>query len=387
MKRLKYRFSILAIMVLVVSSCSIKEGLTDEEVLALDKSAWNFSIQLYDPISKKGVEGATFGITIDGEVKTFTSNSAGIVEFSGSYADEIYANVSKDGYFDLSRNINLNEGDRSQSLYRRVYMLPSGDEGTFTIKGKVTVQSDLTTETKEPAVGASFTVDLYSDNDFYKSITVKADESGNYSVKVPAMDENSYGGYFIVRYPDYTISQKVAINRLSEEPSFPETLPSVATILTTFSANYGSVTIPSVQPIYATVPAPTGVGGVQAPAFRLWPDGTGGVNTGLVGISSGTGYSTGDKPLTIVSIVGGTGAVGVIRDTNANGVLDQYEITNKGTAYPITNNGNLVSNEYFSYTYFHNNSYYGSDSNYRAGSIIVNDFYLGTGVSRVQDVQ
>lgn len=387
MKRLKYRFSILAIMVLVVSSCSIKEGLTDEEVLALDKSAWNFSIQLFDPISKSGVEGAKFDITIDGEVKTLTSNSAGTVEFTGSYLDELYINVSKDGYYDLSRKIYLNEGDRSKSLYRKIYMLPSGDEGTITIKGKVTLQSDLTTTAKEPAVGATFTIDLYPDYDFYKSIIVKTDANGNYSVKIPAWDGNSFNGYFIVRYQDYSTSQKVAINRLSGEQSFPETLPSVATIITTFSPNGGSVTIPSVQPIYATVPAPTGVGGVQAPAFRLTPDGTGGINTGLVGISSGTAYSAGDKPLTIVSIVGGTGAIGAIRDTNANGILDQYEITNKGTAYPITNNGNLVGNEYFNYTYFSNNSYNYSNSNYRAGSIIVNDFYLGTGVSRVQDVQ
>lgn len=391
MKKLKYRFSILTIMVLVVSSCSIKEGLTDEEVLALDKGDWNYSIQLFDPVSNSGVEGATVQVTIDGELKTFTSNSLGSVDFSGPYNEEIFATISKDGYYGFSREIYLNEGDRGKGLYRQIYMLPSGDEGTFTIKGKITVQSDLTTEAKEAADGATFTIDLFPNYDYMTTITVKTDATGNYSVKMPVWDGNTFYGYFRIRYNDYVAPQMVAINGLSGDPAFPETLPTVPSITTTFSAiNSGSVDIPYVQPIYATVPASTGVGGIQAAPFRLTPNGSGGVSTGISAISTGTAYSAGDKPLTIVSIVGGTGALGVIRDTDANGILDQYEITAAGNGYPINNWSNqVVGNENFtnSYPSFYNDSYNYPSNNYKAGSIVVNNIYFGTGVSRVQEVQ
>lgn len=388
MEKLKYRFSLLAIMVLVVSSCSIKEGLTDEEVLTLDQTNWNYTVELFDPYLKKGIAGATLKVTINGEAKTLTANELGTVEFTGSYNEELFVNVSKEGYHGFGTTVYFDDTNRSKSLKKRINLFPSGNVGTFTIKGKITIQSDLTTAEREPAAGAVFFIDLYPQYNFQQTIEVKADANGNYSVNLPDWS-NSSGlyGYFHVRYIDYTTNQKIAINRYSGEPSFPETLPKIVTLNTSFSPiGYGLLSIPSVQPIYAISPAPEGTGGVQASPFRLTPNGNGGINTGTFGISTGTGYTAGDKTLNIVSILGGSGAQGVIRDTNANGVLDQYQISTAGTGYPNSNNANVVGQEYFDYSYFHNNGYFYNSDSYRAGIIIVNNLHYGTGYLRTEAI-
>ncbi|HCR53899.1 MAG TPA: hypothetical protein DIW27_05740, partial [Cytophagales bacterium] len=153
MEKLKYRFSLLAIMVLVVSSCSIKEGLTDEEVLTLDQTNWNYTVELFDPYLKKGIAGATLKVTINGEAKTLTANELGTVEFTGSYNEELFVNVSKEGYHGFGTTVYFDDTNRSKSLKKRINLFPSGNVGTFTVKGKITIQSDLTTTEREHAAG------------------------------------------------------------------------------------------------------------------------------------------------------------------------------------------------------------------------------------------
>lgn len=389
----KFRnFILLLLLTSSVISCSVREGLKEEEILALDRTEWQYSFIVLDPYLKLPIEGVKVELTLSGEVKSFTTGTNGTVTFNGDYVESTRVRLSKAGYIELAKELYFYGDDRSKILNVQVNMFPSGDENTITMKGKMLIQSDLTTREEEAAVDGSIQIDFYPYYGFYKTFTVKPDDNGDYEIKLPSLNNDVYG-YFRISYPEFTIQQRLAINRLSGEPSFPATLPSVVELDTRFSPTSSFVFIPTVNPVYATIPAPENVG-TQAPPFNsISINGvTGALITGNFSYSStNSGYTAGDKPLTIVSIVGGSGATGVIRDTNANGILDQYEITNGGVNYPKSGNANAYTNgeKYGFNATFSNNTYlyyYNSTPSLRAGSILVNNVTFGTGYTRDQDV-
>jgi len=379
-------FIVFAICCLV--SCQTADTLTDEEILEFDKQGWVYSIQVLDPYTNLGIGDVNVEVTIGGEQLTLTSNGSGAVEFEAGFTPRIDVTFSKQGYYESNRQLDFSEtgGNRSKGLSSVAYLIPSADEFTFTIQGKVTVQSDLTTLARENAQGAKFFVEFsYSGSPLLFPVIV--DNTGRYKVKIPALYNSSLGGVFKFVYEGYVADQRIAINGLFDQAAFPATVPSVVQIRTSFDPPSATNPVPVVFPVYATVPAPpAGPNALQATALNLSGilDGAGGVTLGNFFIAgTGGGYAAGDLPLTIVSIDGGSGATGVIRDTNANGGLDQIQITTSGSGYPLSNsNVNKVGAQGFSADFSNNDYQSAGNVNFRPGAIVVNNVFYGTGTSR-----
>lgn len=373
------------IVFVVLNACTTSGDLTEEEILALDQQDYQYSFQILDPYTNAGVEGATLEATVNGEVITVVTNSQGSAEFQSPFQGTFEIVLSKSDYFETRQTVDFTNDNRTKILARTFYIFPTSDYGTFEVKGKFTIQSDITTPEREAAPNARFEVQLRQNGVVYSVILVNADNSGNYSVILPSWFNLPFGGDIRFRYTPYQTDQRIAINRLTSQPSFPETLPSTPLIKTTFDPASGALSIPFVQAVYATIPAPpAGPDALQASPFFLGLNGSGGVSTGTSFLFSGggDGYGAADISLNIISIVGGSGATGVVRDTNLDGTLDQYQISVGGSGYPQTANANRVGGQSFSATRFNNNTLYGQNSEFRPGAIIVNDVFLGTGTSR-----
>ncbi|MGE0589331.1 MAG: hypothetical protein AB7O48_12210 [Cyclobacteriaceae bacterium] len=386
--------SLALLVILLVVSCRTADTLTEEELLEFDRQGWLYSIQMWDPYLGAGVPDLDVEVSVGGEPLTLTSNGSGIIEFISGFSNEFQVTVVGQGYFTVSRIIpTVDEGfsDRGKTIYKTVELYPEADYGTFTLQGKAEVQSDVTTSQREPAPAAKFEVRFFVDGNNQVIIPIVTDNNGRYKVKVPA---RPYASPFLV-YEAYTTNQTIAINRVTGQPVFPQTLPSIVQIETAFNPTaVSSNSIPFVSPVYATIPAPpAGPNALPARAYSLstsgFLDGSGGIFLGAFTVTSiGGGYLAGDLPLTVVSLDGGSGAVGVIRDTNADGTLNQIEFTTAGSGYPLLNTSvNKVAGQGFSAD-LPNNSFLGSPvlSTFTPGAIIVNDIYYGTGSSRSQAV-
>ncbi len=380
---------IVVLAIVCLASCRNADTLTEEEILAFDKQDWQYLFTVLDPFTNQHVSNVNIVVSVGGEIITLTTNASGAAEFKSGFVSGFDIALSKQGYFSSRQNLSYVEAgnDRSKVLNETLYLFPDASYGTFTVQGKATVESDLTNTTRENAVGAKFRIEIAPNSEITMIIQGVTDNNGRYKVTLPSWNNLPIGGFIRFTYEAYVTDQRIAINRFSDQLAFPATLPTVQLIRTSFDPATGAISFPSVPSVYATSPAPpAGPSAVQANPFLITGilNGSGGIVVGTFGITAtGGGYAAGDLPLTIVSIDGGAGASAVIRDTNANGTLDQIQVTAAGSGYPLTGGSvNKVGISSFSATSFNNATNYGQNSGYSPGSIVVNDLFFGTGTSR-----
>jgi hypothetical protein len=385
-------------------ACNHDNELTEEDILKYDQQDVPYSLRVSDPFLKNGVKDVKITVTIDGQVKEFMTDVNGVVQFSTRQKDILIVDMVKDGYFSRQTKINMISLSKSREsdLFYNIPIYPTAAYGTFTVTGNMQVQSDLTTHEAEPASGASFEVTYTAyngsvdENEIIARVQATTDENGRYEVALPAISyyDNGYA-FFAFNYFSYGVKQTLAINNFLGEELFPKTLPSIQQIDTQFDPTSGALaTIPLVtRDVFVTIPSPpNGVNALQASPFLPQLDGISGILTGPLSVPLGVGgggYGSSDIPLTVKSLKGGTGAVGVIRDTNSDGVLDQYEFTSSGAGYPLGHaNVNKVVTQYFWVsTFLQNSAYNNYDYPYTAGQIVTNNVNYGTGVQRTVEVQ
>ncbi|MCB0487449.1 MAG: hypothetical protein KDC99_03180 [Cyclobacteriaceae bacterium] len=391
MKRKWNSFRYLSALLVMVAagSCRVADTLSEDEIIDFDRQNWSYTLRFLDPYLDVVVPDLDVEVSVGGEVLSLTSNADGTIHFLAPFNNQFEVSVTGQGYFSIRRRFtpfNESNSERSKDIFETFVLFPEADYGTFTVQGKAEVQSNLITAAREAATGARFSVIIETGSgDFVVPVVAGAD--GRYKTKLPAFPQVSYR--FI--YETYSANQTLAINRLANQPAFPQTLPSIVQIETTFDPTFGSViSVPFVRPVFATLSDnPTGPGALKASLAINGNISSGGVITFVLVSSSGLGYpaSSTTLPVTVTSLEGGSGAI-ITANTNVSGQVTSLNLTDGGLGYPAFNsNTNKVSNQLFTAD-LPNNTFLGFSvvQTFKPGAIIVNDIYYGTGSSRVQAV-
>lgn len=304
--------------------------------------------------------GATVSVSQHGVVLTDSTGDSGIAVFNDLRVGTVNVNVQVEDYTSVSFVAEIKpENDPNVNVYYDVLrhaatMVPvfSLTEGTSTIEGQVTYESDLTNA--EPEVAEDVTViamvDVddaqFIDNYFldiwgdelekyngkivqiaYTDLTATGvtDENGEYSLTMPSTAD---GLPVMMEIGDFAVDQQLLMNTVNGEEVHG--IQSIRTIFSTSTTNPSD--IHDVPAAYVEFSAPTGVD-IQQPVEKAQATaviGESGISSIIIQ-SQGSGYT--QPP--IVEIDPGTGngegaeAVAYISD----GKLTKVEITKPGKGY------------------------------------------------------
>lgn len=263
MKKTICKLLLIIVPVMLLFSCK-KDDFTEKDALAAQQSI-NLSLTVVDATSSLApVGGATVRLLKDSTIVTKTTNNDGTVVFPNvRIGGDAVVSVSKDQYTSVLTTVSTDPYSYRQtgvSELVSIYSLASGK--TATIKGRLTMQSDLTDRNREPATGVVVKARNRSINSTTEQLfTATTDNDGNYAVSIPV---SGSGDNIEIFYPEFTVNQKLAMVQdnnsiaVSERPVLYKS--DVSPLMS----------IPSIPSIYATVAAPA--------------------------VASGTGFSLGSKP-------------------------------------------------------------------------------------------
>lgn len=316
-------FLLIVAFAMVLFSC--KDEFTEQDALDAQQTI-DMVITVVDASdSYAPVDGATVKVLVDSTFVSRTTNSSGSVVFPKiKISEEMPVFVSKDGYTSVMSEVYMNTYSYRETQCSEVVTVYSlASEKLATFKGKLTMQSDLTDRDREPAVGVIVKATNANLNGIEETFIATTDNQGNYSLSVPV---SSSGDYISLTYPDFTENQKLAFVQPNGSKEVIE-----RTVLYKPSTS-GSLRVPCVPSIYATVAAPAasaGTGfalGTIANRVSLSP------NSSVTLIDGGAGYNGG------VSIA--DYQMPFSADPSGNIATLQVDITNG----KITNIDNIVNN-------------------------------------------
>lgn len=169
------------------NSCE-KDTFTEEDAMqALQK------VDLIITVTDKSnfdlpVDSATVSTVIDGVTVEKLTDASGMVSFKkAKIGEDLNVYVSKENYTKTFTTINTTPANYRQSaVSANVYIYSLADENLVTVKGQLTIETDLTNRTKEVVVGSEvrvFNQDL--PNGSVKAFIGKSDKEGKYEIKVP----------------------------------------------------------------------------------------------------------------------------------------------------------------------------------------------------------
>lgn len=147
------------------------------------------------------VESATISTVIDGVSTEKTTDATGIVTFENvKIGNNLNIYVSKENYTKTFTTVNTTPSDyRQATVSSTVSIYSLADENLVTVKGQLTIETDLTNRTKEVVAGTE--VRVYNSslpNGSAKAFIGTSDVDGKYEIKVPV---NSTGtDYINVRF-------------------------------------------------------------------------------------------------------------------------------------------------------------------------------------------
>lgn len=252
----------------------------------------------------------------------------------------------------------------------------SGSSSTATIKGRATIQTDLTNTTLEfPPVGTVISADFAGYvNTLFTSGTIgfnnyraddanfgsgATDATGNYTIIVPATTQ----AYNMTLYiPELNLAQRIAVNRLNGQP-IPEEYRNVPTNFGPFSGTNAIRAVAGATAVFSAPPAAgSGLGFTLTAVARPLSNSNGGTNTttwdtNASGINPalttsfdigntvyqltnrGAGYTS--APAIAISGGGGTGAA---MKASLRGTITGVTVNAGGTAFV---NGENVTVNFF----------------------------------------
>ncbi|PLX16967.1 MAG: hypothetical protein C0597_07545 [Marinilabiliales bacterium] len=212
MKNLLKFIAFALIAILVFNSC--EDNYTEEDAMqALQK------VDLIVAVTDKSnydqaVDGATVSTVIDGVSVEKTTDATGQVTFEDvKIGGNLNVYVTKADYTTTFTTVNTTPSDyRQASVSTSVSIYSLSDESLVTVKGQLTIETDLTNRTKEVVEGAEVRVyNQYLPNGGAKVFVGISDAEGKYEIKVPV---NSTGNdYLNVRFHSLdTVSRTVGVN-------------------------------------------------------------------------------------------------------------------------------------------------------------------------------
>jgi hypothetical protein len=211
MKKQISKLILLMVPIMLLFSCN-KDKFTEKDALDAQQKI-DLLITVVDASSLNApVEGASVILINDTATVARKTNSYGIVVFPNTQiGDQVAVSVSKTDFTTVLATVATNPPNYRQTQVSSVISVYSLESTKIaTVRGRLTVQSDLTDRNREPAVG--FTVKarnsaLNSTNQLFTAIT---DADGKYSIAVPV---TSNGDDIFVIYPDFTVSQTLALTQ------------------------------------------------------------------------------------------------------------------------------------------------------------------------------
>ncbi len=370
--------ALLALALTMAGFIACTDDFTEEDALNAQQTI-DLSIYVIDYFDAKGLSDAEVSVVQDGSIVSVTTNEDGVAMFSDiKIGNRLPVTVEKAGFTKVQATTYMDVENFRQAQVSQTIGVLSLTENTATIKGKMEIETDLTndeTETVPEGSEVSVYLDLFSNiNDI--EIKTTTDAAGNYELKVPATNTGA-GIQYTVKYPTLVLDQTIAKNRNAGEPEFPETLPNIDIISTTFNPIGSAVPVPWVPSIVATVPAP--IGGKRA-ILEVFGVNSSGEITDIDVDIVGSGYTGTEVPVTIISLFGGSGA-DVVVPVNPDGTLSFFDVINNGgSGYPYFRYANRPDEgEPNGFQFFLNNV--------QSGEIRVINVDYGTGTYRDKDIE
>lgn len=172
---------------LFFSSCE-KDTFTEEDAMeALQKV--NLVISVTDASNfNQPIEGATVRTIIDSVAVEKTTDASGLVTFTNvKISGNLNVYISKADYTTAFTTISTTPNDYRQTVVSsNVSIYSLSDENLATVKGQLTIETDLTNRTKEVVAGAEVRVyNPYLPNGCAKNFIGVTDSVGKYEIKVP----------------------------------------------------------------------------------------------------------------------------------------------------------------------------------------------------------
>ncbi|NOQ28459.1 MAG: hypothetical protein GQ564_24105 [Bacteroidales bacterium] len=213
MKNIFKIFAFALIAGLSFNSCE-EDTFTEEDAMqALQKV--DLIIAVTDKSNyDQAVDGATVSTVIDGINVEKTTDATGLVTFEDvSIGGNLNIYVTKVDYTTTFTTVNTTPSDyRQATVSASVSVYSLADESLVTVKGLLTIETNLTNRTKEVVAGAEVKVyNQYLPNGGAKAFIGMSDAEGKYEIKVPV---NSTGNDYInVRFQSLdTVSRTVGLN-------------------------------------------------------------------------------------------------------------------------------------------------------------------------------
>lgn len=253
MKKQIYRLILIMVPIMLLFSCN-KDKFSEKDALDAQQTI-DLLVTIIDASSSLApVPNATVTAIIDSTAVTKTTNANGTVVFTKvNIGGSVAVSISKANYTSVLIAVNTNPESYRQTQVSTIVSVYSLDPTKIaTIKGRLTMQSDLTDRNREPAVGFIVKAknrSLKSTTDVLFTATTDAD--GKYSISVPV---SSNGDNIDLFYPEFTVNQKLAF--VQEDKSVAVAERSVLYKSDSNPVNGLLQNIPAVPSIYATVAAP-----------------------------------------------------------------------------------------------------------------------------------
>jgi hypothetical protein len=261
MKKTINKLLLIIFPAILLFSCK-KDDFSEKDALDAQQTI-DLAITVIDASSaSEPVSGATVKLLKDSTLVSKTTNNNGTVVFTKvKIGDVAVVSVTKDQFTSVLTTVNASPDSYRQTQVSemiKIYSLSSGK--TATIRGRLTMQSDLTDRDREPATNVIVKVkNLTISSEML--FTATTDNDGKYSVTVPV---SSKGDYLELYYPEFTTNQKLAF--VQDDRSV-----AVAERPVLYKSDESSqFYIPAIPSVYATVASPT--------------------------FSAGTGFALGSKP-------------------------------------------------------------------------------------------
>lgn len=367
---------LVALFAGIFTSCT--DDFTEEDALNKQQTI-DLSIYVNDYFTKNGVGEASVSIVQDGQTISSMTNEIGVAFFEDvKIGGNIPVFIEKEGFTPVQTLVSVNVTNYREGQRTETVSIFSLTENTAIIKGKLEIETDLTNEDTEVVPENSIVKAYLSMNGVISDIEFSAtvDANGNYEFVVPA---SKTGVTYELTYPTLVLDQTIAINGNEGDEDFPATLPSIATIPTTFNPIGSSVDVPSVPALVATVPVPAGGTRALIENYDIDVNGDGEIYNVYLRYERGEGYTDTSVPVTFTSLLGGSG-VDAEFTVLSDGTLNSWATINEtGSGYPTTNQANRAGQYGPS---FDSNVY-----SLKTGEIRVVNGNYGTGTYREQDIK
>lgn len=364
---------------LFLSGC-FEDEFTEEDLLNEMRYA-DLNVIIMDG-SGLGHDLSDFSVAIinEGERREEMTDENGIAYFENVRIGQVPVVVSKSGYYTIRGDYQFDDAelDRKQQSVN-LAILPSEGEAMATVSGQATLDLDLTSpETDYVPSGTELfkmipNINLPG-NFMYDGFPYVAttEENGEFNIEVPG---SANGLFYTIQYNSFVANQSLAINRLMDQPAFPETLPTIRDIQVEFGTD-PAAGIPTVSNLYATVGASSDNPAILGDVFTA-----GGEVTGVQIIDGGSGYSANASNIVInINGVAQNGSnASVTAETDANGSIVNINVNFGGSGYSnfSVNQANATG---FS-------SELGAGINIRSGATLSRNINFGTGSYQKPQVQ